>query len=78
LAIQAGDELTVAYLPDRPTDAVVVVLAEDGRTGPAEPLGILIGFAVLLVAMAGIAFVGVAILQAYAEGPSGDTTWMQP
>ncbi|MFF3611480.1 hypothetical protein [Streptomyces sp. NPDC002580] len=64
-ATEVGDELAVACLPDQPAGAVVV--AERGLTALVALLQILAGFCVFLTVMAGIAFIGVLIIQGYAS-----------
>ncbi|MDX2549124.1 DUF3592 domain-containing protein [Streptomyces sp. WI04-05B] len=73
---RVGDELTVAYLPDQPASAVVV--AERERTALAELLQILAILGVFLIVLAGIASIGVMVLQAYASAAADPNIWIEP
>ncbi|KAB1976637.1 DUF3592 domain-containing protein [Streptomyces triticiradicis] len=71
-----GDQVAVAFLPDRPGSAVVV--AEADKSALVQSLQVLAILCVFLVVMAGIAFVGVEILQAYGEIVDDPNTWIEP
>ncbi|MET9595522.1 DUF3592 domain-containing protein [Streptomyces sp. NPDC006516] len=71
-----GDELTVAYLPGRPASAVVVT--GDEMPGLDETLRILAALCGFLVVMAGIAYVGVVILDGYGSLAADPGSWIEP
>ncbi|MFF3617201.1 DUF3592 domain-containing protein [Streptomyces sp. NPDC002580] len=75
-ATRVGDKLTVAHLPDQPASAVVVATVE--KSAVIQSLRILAGFCVFLVVMAGIAVVGVLIIQGYASGAGDPNSGIEP
>ncbi|MEU5659218.1 DUF3592 domain-containing protein [Streptomyces sp. NPDC047737] len=75
-ATREGDELTVAHLPGRPESAVVVT--GDEKSGLDDTLRILAALCGFLVVMAGIAYIGVAILDGYESAAADPGSWIEP